>query len=103
MATKKCPNGHQYDSSIYGDNCPFCPQSGHTQVNMPGIGAPTAKTEVNNNFNGNGTPGATAPTAPYYPGMPDVPGGGGGHTVIRTVGQPGSPNPDAAAIGGLAR
>ena len=94
MATKKCPNGHQYDSSIYGDNCPFCPQSGHTQVNMPGIGAPTAKTEINNNFNGNGTPGATAPTAPYYPGMPDVPGGGGGHTVIRTVGQPGSPNPD---------
>lgn len=25
MATKKCPNGHQYDPSIYGDNCPFCP------------------------------------------------------------------------------
>ena len=72
MATKKCPNGHQYDSSIYGDNCPFCPQSGHTQVNMPGIRAPTAKTEINNNFNGNGTPGATAPTTPYYPGMPDV-------------------------------
>ncbi|MDE5981208.1 MAG: FHA domain-containing protein [Bacteroidaceae bacterium] len=32
MATKKCPNGHQYDSGIYGDNCPFCP-SGHTHVN----------------------------------------------------------------------
>lgn len=27
MATKQCPNGHQYDSSIYGDNCPFCPNS----------------------------------------------------------------------------
>ncbi len=25
MATKTCPNGHKYDSSIYGDNCPFCP------------------------------------------------------------------------------
>lgn len=25
MATKKCPNGHQYDTSIYGDQCPFCP------------------------------------------------------------------------------
>lgn len=25
MATKKCANGHLYDSSIYGDNCPFCP------------------------------------------------------------------------------
>lgn len=33
MATKKCPNGHQYDSTIYGDNCPFCPSSGHTRVN----------------------------------------------------------------------
>lgn len=32
MATKKCPNGHQYDSSIYGDNCPFCPESSHTRV-----------------------------------------------------------------------
>lgn len=27
MATKKCVNGHQYDSSIYGDKCPFCPSS----------------------------------------------------------------------------
>lgn len=25
MATKTCPNGHKYDSNIYGDNCPFCP------------------------------------------------------------------------------
>ncbi len=28
MATKTCPNGHKYDSSIYGDNCPFCPSEG---------------------------------------------------------------------------
>lgn len=32
MATKKCINGHQYDSSIYGDNCPFCPSSHSTRV-----------------------------------------------------------------------
>lgn len=32
MATKKCANGHLYDSSIYGDKCPFCP-SGATKVN----------------------------------------------------------------------
>ena len=46
MATKKCPNGHQYDSSIYGDNCPFCPSgasegaSSHepTRVNPVGFG-----------------------------------------------------------------
>ena len=24
MAYKKCKNGHLYDSSIYGNNCPFC-------------------------------------------------------------------------------
>ncbi len=42
MATKKCPNGHQYDSGIYGDNCPFCPESSHTRVNA---GA-TASTQV---------------------------------------------------------
>lgn len=38
MATKKCPNGHQYDSSIYGDNCPFCPGEGHTRVNNTSAG-----------------------------------------------------------------
>lgn len=36
MATKKCPNGHQYDSAIYGDNCPFCPS--HTKVNPESFG-----------------------------------------------------------------
>lgn len=34
MATKKCINGHLYDPTIYGDNCPFCPSSnGATKVN----------------------------------------------------------------------
>lgn len=27
MAKKTCSKGHIYDSSIYGDNCPFCPTS----------------------------------------------------------------------------
>ena len=93
MATKKCPNGHQYDSSIYGDNCPFCPQSNHTRVN-PGSDVPgTQKTAVNNDFGGGSYGAPTGATTPYFPDMPDVPGGGG-HTVIRTVGQPGDPNPD---------
>lgn len=32
MATKKCTNGHQYDSTIYGENCPFCPSAQTKQV-----------------------------------------------------------------------
>lgn len=28
MPKKVCPNGHIYDSSIYGDECPLCPKGG---------------------------------------------------------------------------
>lgn len=28
MPKKVCPNGHIYDSSIYGDECPLCPKDG---------------------------------------------------------------------------
>lgn len=27
MPLKKCPKGHSYDPSVYGDNCPFCPST----------------------------------------------------------------------------
>lgn len=34
MAKRTCVNGHQYESNIYGDNCPFCPsQENRTHVN----------------------------------------------------------------------
>ena len=74
MATKKCSNGHQYDSNIYGDNCPFCPSNnrpgeGHTQVNNPGA---TVATGDNSNQ-------ADSPTVPVSPSpVPEV-----GGTVIR--------------------
>lgn len=88
MATKKCPNGHQYDSGIYGDNCPFCPESSHTRVNA---GA-TASTQVAGGGDtwgatGTGT-GATIPVRDNNGG-----GAGGGHTVIRVLGSDGS-NPE---------
>lgn len=79
MATKKCPNGHQYDSSIYGDNCPFCPSHTHvnedaykTRATVGGFDSPTS-----------------APTAPFV----SEDNGGGAHTVIRTIGS-GAPDPD---------
>lgn len=34
MPKKTCPNGHIYDSNIYGDECPLCPKDGNsTQFN----------------------------------------------------------------------
>jgi hypothetical protein len=76
MATKKCPNGHQYDPSIYGDNCPFCPESSHTRVNpADDFGGETRATS------GAGEYGSTAATRPVNDNF-DM---GGGHTVIRTA------------------
>lgn len=42
MPKKVCPNGHIYDSSIYGDECPLCPKGDNeTQyVAQPGFGMP---------------------------------------------------------------
>lgn len=74
MATKKCPNGHQYDSSIYGDQCPFCPSNAtSTQVNA-------GKTKVNNPTESSAT--GERPTMPISTPEVNV---GGGRTVIRSV------------------
>lgn len=75
MATRKCKNGHIYDASVYGDNCPFCP-SNHTVAN-PRV-AETAETR------------ATAWNVPTTSPTPE-PVAGGGHTVIRKVGAPAAP------------
>lgn len=80
MATKKCPNGHQYDSGIYGDNCPFCPENSHTRVNMDSTSGATI-----GNFGDDSKTGATIPV------MDNVGGGvSGGHTVIRVLGDNGA-------------
>lgn len=39
MATRICKNGHKYDDSIYGDNCPCCPASGDRTI--PAFGTTT--------------------------------------------------------------
>lgn len=83
MATKKCPNGHQYDSTIYGDNCPFCPNSeGHTRVNNDFEG----ETQATMDWGGGGSSAPTE-TMQHFEGD-------GGRTVIRTVGGTDAPNPD---------
>lgn len=72
MATKTCPNGHKYDSSIYGNNCPFCPNSGDETIG-------------NDDFDGGETRATggydddepTAPTGEYTPN-----GGDGEGTIV---------------------
>lgn len=83
MATKKCPNGHQYDSNIYGDNCPFCPESSHTRVNNATGGFDGATRPT-----GDWVGSETGATAPYQDDF------GGGHTVIRNLNGTGASNPD---------
>ncbi|MCM1110105.1 MAG: FHA domain-containing protein [Clostridium sp.] len=96
MAPNKrtCPNGHKYDSSIYGDNCPFCPSP--TQLNnSTGYDSPGGRTQVN----GPSTE-ATRPTIPVGP-APEPPAGGGGHTVIRSLDSKDTDTPAGRRIVGL--
>ncbi len=73
MATKTCPNGHKYDQTIYGDACPFCPNSGgHTRVN-DSFGGDTIGTEAA--FGG--FQGETIPMSHRN--------ANGGRTIIRTI------------------
>ena len=64
MATKTCKNGHAYDASIYGQNCPFCPQEDGVE-----------KTKVNgdNGFEAPTVPnGSWAQNAPSDPTRPTI-------------------------------
>ncbi len=48
MAKRTCEHGHIYDSSIYGDKCPFCPGGEKTIFEQNGGG----RTVVNDGGNG---------------------------------------------------
>lgn len=76
MATKKCANGHQYDASIYGDNCPFCPQQ-HDHTAVISSSHEEGATSVIGD-------GAGLPTAPVSQADPEY---AGGHTVIIRTGE----------------
>lgn len=79
MPTKKCINGHIYDSSVYGETCPFCPAGG-TVMNEDSGGY--------THVNGGGfamTNGTIPPTIPVSSAN-DVLLDAGGGTVIRHIG-----------------
>lgn len=103
MPKKQCPNGHIYDPSIYGDQCPLCPQGGaqapaggspKTHVANAPAGAPAPAFDNHTHVAGPAGGFAAAAAAdmadptgktkcrPQDAGQPDVPAGGG-HTVIR--------------------
>lgn len=66
MSKKICPNGHVYDTSIYGDTCPMCPSQssaasttapveatrtyddGHTRIIPPSAGATVSNDKSQN-------------------------------------------------------
>lgn len=76
---RKCPNGHQYDGNIYGDNCPFCPSP--TQVSGDNAGGRTQVNPANDLGGGATIPASSGPTMPYG----ETPAGGG-RTIIRAAG-----------------
>lgn len=100
MPKKVCPNGHIYDSSIYGDECPLCPKdqpAAPAAMPTPPIGggaAPAGGTQVTppagaQPFVMPAAPAPAQPAAGYDPkGETQLrPGGSAPHaagTVIRT-------------------
>lgn len=115
MQKKTCPNGHVYDPSIYGDQCPLCPP---TVASAAGGGQPATHIGGNGGMPiGGGMHTHIAGGSPLGGGLPVQPGGptggsrpadptgstqfrnpqaersmgvgaqpGGGHTVIRHAG-----------------
>ncbi len=84
MAKKTCSKGHIYDSSIYGDNCPFCPSQGSGTVvcengGEAGGSGCAGGTEVNQE--GRTSIGGVSTNDPTIP----LGGGIGGGTVIRSA------------------
>lgn len=94
MPKKVCPNGHIYDSSIYGEECPLCPkgdneaQFGSTTGNIGGM-PPFDHEQV-------GSAGGTKVTAPAHPDsapmggapMGGAPVFGGADAVGNTIAKP---------------
>lgn len=96
MPKKICPNGHIYDSSIYGEECPLCPKGADSSSNASadvyggGISGHSAGTQV--------TPPAGAGVPPISGAMgqndasgatvmkKNTPAGGGNYGYAQPVG-----------------
>lgn len=104
MQKKKCPNGHVYDPSIYGDQCPLCPvEKGRPSSSGPETHLGSVTGEMHTHLAGAVPP---PPVSGPITGNPNKvhdasgetrlrPQGtvprGGGHTVIRHANPQGNP------------
>lgn len=93
MQKKTCPNGHVYDPSIYGDQCPLCPVGAPAMGGGMGTGP-----ETHIGSNPMAGPAPTAVPMGNRMGAP-VPPPGGMHTHIAGA-NPGMQRPAAAAAPG---
>lgn len=112
MQKKQCPNGHYYDTSIYGDKCPLCPPESsnagsssfsgpethlggnsmyqsdlHTHIAGGGAAAQNGATSVA--FKPQAAAATNDKSGPTKMRPQDSEPRGGGHTVIRHVATPG--------------
>lgn len=94
MAKKTCSKGHIYDSSIYGESCPFCPSQGSGTIVNENIGGTIGGFENGTEVNQDGrTHVGGAPTSgPTIPMGGGIGGAVGGGTIIRPA-KGGAENP----------
>lgn len=117
MAIKKCPNGHQYNTNIYGDNCPICSNEGNAQSGPASVGPETrigggpSPSSLSNQASNLHTHIATAAASSAQSQgagetkirPQDAEPHAGGHTVIRHAQRPGmlGKNPTRKLVGFL--
>lgn len=80
MSKKVCPNGHVYDTDIYGDQCPLCPKGGAANDVFPAPGPDMSGGFAPSPDNGGGHTSILPPKPAMPPvGMPDA----SGETILK--------------------
>lgn len=105
MPKKVCPNGHIYDSSIYGDECPLCPKGGNNMNfnPQPNLDMPTGVPHGGATYQPEQGTHIASPNAQAFGNVGNGAMFGGddvsGETKIRPN-QPGAQQPQAPVGGG---
>lgn len=103
MPKKVCPNGHIYDSSIYGEECPLCPKGESAGYNaQPAYGGQEgAGTRVTPPMGGGAAAGPAVPPIPQdAAGETQLHGMGAAQAAPAAGGYNAAPAAGAAPVGG---